>query len=229
VSAAVVYPESIGCIFLTLNYWLPSSFPSSSWFISLLSGSNLSSCTPLQHAARWQIHWPRRCRTRISSDMLLTPRRMFRDRARNQGARRLQECRVVVETHLRPAQRDPCRTGEFGYDPSVESTRNRSMELLSQPPGDWQDACWWKVCGFWRESTIGAICKHVAIHSEIHADGIIKVLLYLLRRCYGLIYRLLSSSEPVSEELMPIVRSSPFKDVFSLFIVIDSGEQTYNS
>lgn len=31
------------------------------------------------------------------------------------------------------------------------------------------------------------------------------VLLYLLRRCYGLIYRLLSSSEPVSEELMPIV------------------------
>ncbi|KIY52826.1 hypothetical protein FISHEDRAFT_18746, partial [Fistulina hepatica ATCC 64428] len=30
------------------------------------------------------------------------------------------------------------------------------------------------------------------------------VLLYLLRRCHGLIYRLLSSSEPVSEELMPI-------------------------
>ncbi|KAI0704334.1 hypothetical protein BC835DRAFT_1316734 [Cytidiella melzeri] len=30
------------------------------------------------------------------------------------------------------------------------------------------------------------------------------VLLYLLRRCYGLIYRLLSSSEPVSEELIPI-------------------------
>jgi len=30
------------------------------------------------------------------------------------------------------------------------------------------------------------------------------VLLYLLRRCYGLIYRLLSSSVPVSEELMPI-------------------------
>ncbi|KAH9072228.1 hypothetical protein EDB83DRAFT_2361791 [Lactarius deliciosus] len=33
------------------------------------------------------------------------------------------------------------------------------------------------------------------------------VLLYLLRRCYGVIYRLLSSSEPVSEELMPIVRA----------------------
>ncbi|KAH7105846.1 hypothetical protein BKA62DRAFT_688188 [Auriculariales sp. MPI-PUGE-AT-0066] len=30
------------------------------------------------------------------------------------------------------------------------------------------------------------------------------VLLYTLRRCYGLIYRLLASSEPVSEELMPI-------------------------
>lgn len=30
------------------------------------------------------------------------------------------------------------------------------------------------------------------------------VLLYLLRRCYGLTYGLLSSSEPVSEELMPI-------------------------
>lgn len=35
-----------------------------------------------------------------------------------------------------------------------------------------------------------------------------EILLYLLRRCYGLIYRLLSSSEPVSEELMPIVRCS---------------------
>lgn len=30
------------------------------------------------------------------------------------------------------------------------------------------------------------------------------VLLYFLRRCYGILYRLLSSSEPVSEELMPI-------------------------
>jgi len=30
------------------------------------------------------------------------------------------------------------------------------------------------------------------------------VLHYLLRRCYGLIYRLMSSSEPISEELMPI-------------------------
>jgi len=30
------------------------------------------------------------------------------------------------------------------------------------------------------------------------------LLLYLIRRCYGVIYRLLSSSEPVSEELMPI-------------------------
>ena len=31
-----------------------------------------------------------------------------------------------------------------------------------------------------------------------------QVLLYTLRRCYGLIYRLLASSEPVSEEMMPI-------------------------
>ncbi|GAA98388.1 uncharacterized protein L969DRAFT_93017 [Mixia osmundae IAM 14324] len=30
------------------------------------------------------------------------------------------------------------------------------------------------------------------------------VLLYLLRRCYGLIYRLMASSEPIAEELMPI-------------------------
>ncbi|GAA5926832.1 Cub1p [Sporobolomyces koalae] len=30
------------------------------------------------------------------------------------------------------------------------------------------------------------------------------VLLYLLRRCYGLCYRLMASSEPVSEELMPV-------------------------
>lgn len=29
-------------------------------------------------------------------------------------------------------------------------------------------------------------------------------LLYLLRRCHGLIYKLISSSEPISEELMPI-------------------------
>ena len=36
-------------------------------------------------------------------------------------------------------------------------------------------------------------------------DQVSQVLLYVLRRCYGLIYKLLSSSEPVSEELMPIV------------------------
>ncbi|KAG8745649.1 hypothetical protein FRC10_007346 [Ceratobasidium sp. 414] len=38
------------------------------------------------------------------------------------------------------------------------------------------------------------------------------VLLYLLRRCYGLIHRLLSASEPVSEELMPIVRPVPHQN-----------------
>jgi len=30
-------------------------------------------------------------------------------------------------------------------------------------------------------------------------------LLFLLRRCHGLLYRLMSESEPISEELMPIV------------------------
>jgi hypothetical protein len=33
----------------------------------------------------------------------------------------------------------------------------------------------------------------------------LKALLFLLRRCFGLIYRLMSESEPISEELMPIV------------------------
>lgn len=42
-------------------------------------------------------------------------------------------------------------------------------------------------------------------HYLLTAENNGQVLLYLLRRCYGLIYRLLSSSEPVSEELMPIV------------------------
>ena len=40
---------------------------------------------------------------------------------------------------------------------------------------------------------------------ELFSLPMYQVLLYLLRRCYGLIYRLLSSSEPVSEELTPIV------------------------
>ncbi|KAL0953397.1 hypothetical protein HGRIS_004636 [Hohenbuehelia grisea] len=42
------------------------------------------------------------------------------------------------------------------------------------------------------------------VDSEGNRPGGQYVLLYILRRCYGLIYRLLSSSEPVSEELMPI-------------------------
>lgn len=33
-------------------------------------------------------------------------------------------------------------------------------------------------------------------------------LLFLLRRCHGLLYRLMSESEPISEELMPIVSFS---------------------
>ena len=41
------------------------------------------------------------------------------------------------------------------------------------------------------------------------ADLVSQVLLYVLRRCYGLIYKLLSSGEPVSEELMPVVSGFP--------------------
>lgn len=51
------------------------------------------------------------------------------------------------------------------------------------------------------------------VRSKVFSSAIshvAKVLLYLLRRCYGLIYRLLSSSEPVSEELMPVVSTSLF-------------------
>ena len=36
-------------------------------------------------------------------------------------------------------------------------------------------------------------------------DSDVKILLYLLRWCYGISYMLLSSREPVSEELTPIV------------------------
>ncbi|KZV59758.1 hypothetical protein PENSPDRAFT_659937 [Peniophora sp. CONT] len=42
------------------------------------------------------------------------------------------------------------------------------------------------------------------VDTEGNQPGGQYVLLYLLRRCYGVIYRLLSSSEPVSEELIPI-------------------------
>lgn len=42
------------------------------------------------------------------------------------------------------------------------------------------------------------------VDSEGNRPGGQYVLMYLLRRCYGLLYRLMSSSEPVSEELMPI-------------------------
>lgn len=53
----------------------------------------------------------------------------------------------------------------------------------------------------------GQYVRHFMLSLDMgEADHSMQVLLYLLRRCYGLIYRLLSSSEPVSEELMPIVR-----------------------
>jgi len=42
------------------------------------------------------------------------------------------------------------------------------------------------------------------VDSEGNRPGGQYILMYLLRRCYGLLYRLLSSSEPVSEELIPI-------------------------
>lgn len=43
-------------------------------------------------------------------------------------------------------------------------------------------------------------------------------LLFLLRRCHGLLYRLMSESEPISEELMPIVSPSP--SLFSLCVCV---------
>lgn len=52
---------------------------------------------------------------------------------------------------------------------------------------------------------IPLLCRDVALTLLRIA---IQVLLYLLRRCYGLCYRLMASSEPVSEELMPIANVS---------------------
>lgn len=48
-----------------------------------------------------------------------------------------------------------------------------------------------------------SLCSHSSgeFSSQIFGH---QVLLYLLRRCYGLCYRLMASSEPISEELMPI-------------------------
>lgn len=47
------------------------------------------------------------------------------------------------------------------------------------------------------------------------------VLLYLLRRCYGLCYRLMASSEPVSEELVPIANVSNANSSLELFCTIN--------
>lgn len=58
---------------------------------------------------------------------------------------------------------------------------------------------------------------------------LLQVLLYLLRRCYGLIYRLLSSSEPVSEELMPIVSSFPTLSAPPIANSPRPGQQAVNS
>ena len=45
----------------------------------------------------------------------------------------------------------------------------------------------------------------LTVSTQLDIDYLTKVLVHLLRRCRGVIYRLLSSSVPVSEELMPIV------------------------
>src|SRR5712671_4276939 len=69
------------------------------------------------------------------------------------------------------------------------------------------DAHRWEIRRLGGKPTLRAICLSCNTHASTHldVDYLMKVLLYLLRRCYGVIYRLLSSSEPVSEELMPIV------------------------
>lgn len=54
-----------------------------------------------------------------------------------------------------------------------------------------------------------------------------QVLLYVLRRCYGLIYKLLSSGEPVSEELIPIV-SAFLYDLYFVTYEMTTGKQTFD-
>lgn len=59
------------------------------------------------------------------------------------------------------------------------------------------------------------------------ADLVSQVLLYVLRRCYGLIYKLLSSGEPVSEELIPIV-SAFLYDLYFVTYEMTTGKQTFD-
>lgn len=54
-------------------------------------------------------------------------------------------------------------------------------------------------------------------------EGGLQVLLYLLRRCHGLIYRLIAESEPISEELMPIV-SSPVDSLHDKSLMLEQPE-----
>ncbi|KAF8202212.1 hypothetical protein BJ912DRAFT_1019144 [Pholiota molesta] len=86
-------------------------------------------------------------------------------------------------------------TREPGHDPPMESARddlwNYSLSL--------QEIDKMRVDGKFVDSE-GIGRRPICVSSSI----LKQVLLYLLRRCYGLIYRLLSSSEPVSEELMPV-------------------------
>ena len=52
----------------------------------------------------------------------------------------------------------------------------------------------------------------VSASAPSHAQQLLKnasqILLYLLRRCYGLVYRLMASSDPISEELIPYANVS---------------------
>lgn len=66
-----------------------------------------------------------------------------------------------------------------------------------------------------------SLCHHYCVlsisrdHPHVTpADISSQALLFLLRRCHGLIYRLMAESEPISEELMPIVRFFPLLETF---------------
>jgi hypothetical protein len=53
------------------------------------------------------------------------------------------------------------------------------------------------------EGQLVSIFLTITTHHQLQLNTA-QILLYLLRRCYGLCYRLMSSSEPIAEELVPI-------------------------
>ena len=74
--------------------------------------------------------------------------------------------------------------------------------------GKFVDADGNKVCDFLVSVTNADLSGRGSIRvffDKAHLTNL-QVLLYLLRRCYGLIYKLMAESEPISEELMPMVR-----------------------